>query len=141
MEEFQRKRAIREFRDYVQWLKGNYVPTEAKLKAMIESGFVFPSEVKTVNKPMDVANPDDYFRSDTFQDPAAAKKVKDSLDSIDFEASHKLETFYTSSLSNATDIEDEIHKSPKLCEVELTEAEMNEVKYYEELLRKEFGPK
>ena len=37
VEEFQRKRAIREFRDYVQWLKGNYVPTEAKLKAMTES--------------------------------------------------------------------------------------------------------
>ena len=141
MEEFQRKRAIREFRDYGQWLKGNYVPTEAKLKAMIEAGFVFPNEVKTVNKPMDVANPDDYFRSDTFQDPAAAKKVEESLNSIDFESSHKLETFYTSSLSNGTQIEDEIHKAPKLCEVELTEADIKEVKYNEELLRKEFGPK
>ena len=46
-EEFQRKRAIREFRDYVQWLKGNYVPTEAKLRSMCESGFVFPEQVKT----------------------------------------------------------------------------------------------
>ena len=63
--EFQRKRAIRcwpgcrplvrlsrshldprEFRDYVQWLKGNYGPTEAKLRAMCESGFVFPEQVR-----------------------------------------------------------------------------------------------
>merc|ERR1711970_774147 len=139
--EFQRKRAIREFRDYVQWLKGNYVPTEAKLKAMIESGFVFPNEVKTVNKPMDVANPDDYFRSDSFQDPAAAKKVQDSMDSIDFEAGHKLETFYTNSLAKGPVIEDEIHNTPQLPEVELTEKDMEEVRYYEEMLRKEFGPK
>jgi len=141
MEEFQRKRAIREFRDYVQWLKGNYVPTEAKLKAMIESGFVFPNEVKTVNKPMDVANPDDYFRSDSFQDPAAAKKVQDSMDSIDFEAGHKLETFYTISLAKGPGVEDEIHNTPQLPEVELTEKDMEEVRYYEEMLRKEFGPK
>jgi hypothetical protein len=61
-DEFQRKRAIREFRDYVQWLKGNYVPTEAKLRNMCESGFVFPEQVKTILKPMDVGNPIDYFQ-------------------------------------------------------------------------------
>ena len=51
-DEFSRKRTIREFRDYVQWLKGNYVPTDAKLRAMQESGFEFPKEVKTINRPM-----------------------------------------------------------------------------------------
>jgi len=66
-DEFQRKRAIREFRDYVQWLKGNYVPTDAKLKSMIESGFEFPKDVKTINKPMDIANPRDYFKSDSYE--------------------------------------------------------------------------
>ena len=64
-----------------------------------------------------------------------AKKIEKSLESIDFESSHKLETFYTSSLENGTEIEDEIHKAPKLSEVKLTEADMEEVKYYEELLR------
>ena len=51
-DEFQRKRAIREFRDYVQWLKGNYVPTDGKLRNMVESGFEFPKDVRTINKPM-----------------------------------------------------------------------------------------
>ena len=44
----------REFRDYVQWLKGNYVPTEAKLRSMVESGFVFPETCKSILKPMEV---------------------------------------------------------------------------------------
>merc|ERR1712013_276220 len=52
--EFQRKRAIREFRDYVQWLKGNYVPTESKLRSMVESGFVFPESCKSILKPEEV---------------------------------------------------------------------------------------
>jgi len=140
MEEFQRKRAIREFRDYVQWLKGNYVPTEAKLKAMIESGFVFPNEVKTVNKPMDVANPDDYFKSEAFQDLESVKEVEQNLDSIESESEHHLQTFYTSHLSKGPPVEDEINNTPNLDE-KLTAADLEEVKYYEELLRKEFGPK
>ena len=44
----------REFRDYVQWLKGNYVPTESKLRSMVESGFVFPESCKSILKPMEV---------------------------------------------------------------------------------------
>ena len=45
---------LREFRDYVQWLKGNYVPTESKLRSMVESGFVFPESCKSILKPMEV---------------------------------------------------------------------------------------
>ena len=44
----------REFRDYVQLLKGNYVPTEAKLRSMVESGFVFPETCEGILKPMEV---------------------------------------------------------------------------------------
>ena len=58
-EEFRRKRTIREFRDYGQWIKGNFVPTESKLRAMQESGFSFPEEVKTLDKPMDAGLPTD----------------------------------------------------------------------------------
>eukprot|EP00092_Neocalanus_flemingeri_P033641 GFUD01036572.1.p1 GENE.GFUD01036572.1~~GFUD01036572.1.p1 ORF type:complete len:1125 (+),score=251.74 GFUD01036572.1:63-3437(+) len=140
MEEFQRKRAIREFRDYVQWLKGNYVPTEAKLKAMMESGFVFPNEVKTVNKPMDVANPDDYFKSESFPGFVAAKEINQKLEAIDHESEQQLETFYVKFLSEGPPVEDEINHTPKFDE-KMTEADMEEVKYYEEMLRKEFGPK
>ena len=140
VEEYQRKRAIREFRDYVQWLKGNYVPTEAKLKAMMESGFVFPNEVKTVNKPMDVANPDDYFKSESFPGFVAAKEINQKLETIDFESEHQLETFHIKFLSEGPPVEDEINNTPKFDE-KLTEADLEEVKHYEELLRKEFGPK
>ena len=130
----------KEFRDYVQWLKGNYVPTQAKLEAMIESGFVFPNEVKTVQKPRDVANPDDYFRSETFQDPSASKKIEDSLDYINIESEHQLETFYTDSLSKGPAVEDEINNTPKLPKVELTDDDWKEVEYYEKMLMKEFCP-
>ena len=138
MEEYQRKRAIREFRDYVQWLKGNYVPTEVKLKAMMESGFVFPNEVKTVNKPMDVANPDDYFKSESFTSIDSTQN--DSLCSIEQESESQLETFYTKFLSDGPPVEDEINNEPNI-EFKMTEADMEEVLYLEELLRKEFGPK
>ena len=93
-DEFQRKRAIREFRDYVQWLKGNYVPTDAKLKSMMESGFVFPDDVKTINKPMDIANPKDYFQSDSYQGFEGSKRQIESLfAAIPKEDDHGLEVF------------------------------------------------
>merc|ERR1719341_2070871 len=78
--EFQRKRAIREFRDYVQWLKGNYVPTEAKLRSMVESGFVFPETCKAILKPMEVATPMDYFQ---FHSDADNEEVGNMLKEID----------------------------------------------------------
>jgi len=94
-DEFQRKRAIREFRDYVQWLKGNYVPTDAKLKAMVESGFVFPEDVKTVNKPMDIANPKDYFKSDSYTGFEDAKShIEATIAAIAKEPTNGLEIFY-----------------------------------------------
>jgi len=93
-DEFQRKRAIREFRDYVQWLKGNYVPTEVKLRAMIESGFVFPEDVKTVNKPMDIANPKDYFQHDSYIGYEEAKRdIEAKVAAIEKEPDRDLETF------------------------------------------------
>ena len=107
---------------------------------MIESGFVFPNEVKTVNKPMDVANPDDYFKSESFPGFAAGKEIDHKLETIDAESEHQLETFYTKFLSDGHPVEDEINNTPKFDE-KLTKADMEEVKYYEELLRKEFGPK
>jgi len=140
VDEFQRKRAIREFRDYVQWLKGNYVPTEAKLKAMTESGFVFPNEVKTVNRPMDIANPDDFFRSDAFSGAESAKEIDEKLNTIRAEFGQDLKAFDVGTLSEGPSVEDEINYTPNIG-VELTEADLKEVQHYEELLRKEFGPK
>ena len=92
MEEFLRKRAARELRDYSQWLKGNFVPTNSKLKSMIEAGFFFPAEVKTLDKPMDVAYPEDYFQCDSYKGlEEASAEIKDSIDSIPTEPDHGLE--------------------------------------------------
>ena len=94
-EEFRRKRAIREFRDYSQWIKGNFVPTNSKLKSMIEAGFSFPEEVKTLEKPMDVARPEDYFQSDSYQGYETARaEIKELVNSIVLEPDHDLEVLY-----------------------------------------------
>jgi len=94
-DEFNRKRTIREFRDYVQWLKGNYVPTSSKLRAMQESGFEFPIGVRTISKPMDVANPADYFKSNSYPGYEASKKwMEDSVARIPREPDRGLEPFY-----------------------------------------------
>ena len=94
-DEFRRKRAIREFRDYVQWLKGNYVPTQSKLRAMIESGFDFPEDVKTVNKPMDIANPQDYFKHESYTGYEEAKRdIEAKVAAIEKEPERGLETFH-----------------------------------------------
>jgi len=94
-DEFSRKRTIREFRDYVQWLKGNYVPTDAKLRAMQESGFEFPKEVKTINRPMDVANPADYFKSNSYPGYEEEKKrLEEMIARIPREPDRGLEPFY-----------------------------------------------
>ena len=94
-EEFRRKRAIREFRDYAQWINGNLVPTESKLRAMQESGFSFPEEVKTLEKPMDVARPEDFFRSESYEGyEEELAKIKRLCDAIPREPDHGLDIVY-----------------------------------------------
>ena len=94
-EEFRRKKTIREFRDYSQWIKGNFVPTKSKLRAMQESGFSFPEEVRTLDKPMDVAEPEDYFRSESYEGYEAEQaKVLQSVESIPREPDHGLDILY-----------------------------------------------
>ena len=80
------------------------------------------------------------FKSESFQDLESVKEVEENLDSIESESEHHLQTFYTSHLSKGPPVEDEINNTPNL-EENLTAADLEEVKYYEELLRKEFGPK
>ena len=96
-DEFKRKKAIREFRDYSQYLKGNFVPTESKLNAMLGSGFSFPEDVKTLDKPMDVAKPEDFFKSDIEYYEgyeAASVHVDDVVRSIEKEPDHGLDIHY-----------------------------------------------
>jgi len=135
-EEFQRKRAIREFRDYVQWLKGNYVPTEAKLRNMCESGFVFPEQVKTILKPMDVGNPIEYFqfRAEHNKDD----EVRELLN-VDHNDPVELEAGYLEWLANAPEPEDEVDFRLLLhTDIDWTNlGNTEEVKNIEEKLEKE----
>lgn len=110
-EEFQRKRAIREFRDYVQWLKGNYVPTEAKLRSMCESGFVFPEQVKTILKPMEIGAPSDYFQ---FRAEKKDDEVEDMLKQIDTTDPLEVQAGYLKWLEAAPEPEDEVDFRPLL---------------------------
>jgi len=94
-DEFRRKKVIRDFRDYGQWLKGNFVPTESKLKTMLDSGFSFPENVKTLDKPMDIARPEDYFQSDSYAGYDKAKaELRDFLASIPREPDHNVDILY-----------------------------------------------
>ena len=58
--EFLRKNQIREHRDYIQWLKGFFVPSPTKLGSMQKSGFSFPENVVTI-KPNQESKPEDRF--------------------------------------------------------------------------------
>jgi len=135
--EFQRKRAIREFRDYVQWLKGNYVPTEAKLRAMCESGFVFPEQVKTILKPMEVGSPMDYFqfRADCKNEEASDLRAVDTRDDLEVAAG------YLRWLDNAPEPDDEVDFRPLLATDEdwVAMHQDEEVRRLEEKVAREAG--
>ena len=62
---------------------------------MQESGFSFPEKVKTLEKPMDVARPEDFFRSDSYEGyEEELAKIKQLCDSIPREPDHGLDIFY-----------------------------------------------
>jgi len=134
--EFQRKRAIREFRDYVQWLKGNYVPTEAKLRSMVESGFVFPETCKAILKPMEVATPMDYFQ---FHSDADNEEVGSMLKEIDTKDDLELMGGYLRWLNAAPEPDDEVDFRPLLQSDEywIRMGESEEVKELEKMLEME----
>jgi len=66
MEECKRRTAIREFRDYVKWLKGEWVMTSSQLNARQKAGYVFPEEVKIISSKDEKSRPEDRFHPDDF---------------------------------------------------------------------------
>merc|ERR1719341_490747 len=134
--EFQRKRAIREFRDYVQFLKGNYVPTEAKLRSMVESGFVFPETCKGILKPMEVATPMDHFQ---FHSDTGNEEVVSMPKAIDLNDDLELLGGYLRWLDAAPEPDDEVDFRPLLQKDEywIRMGESEEVKKLEKMLEME----
>ena len=65
------------------------------MRAMQESGFSFPEEVKTLDKPMDVARPEDFFRSESYEGYEVERaKIRQYVESIPREPDHGLDILY-----------------------------------------------
>ena len=90
--EFFKKNLIREHRDYIQWLKGCFVPSQTKLGTMQKSGFCFPENVITV-KPKDESKPEDRFHPAAYPDFVPGKYVDGKFVKIDVDEDHSYEIF------------------------------------------------
>lgn len=90
--EYLRKTDIREYRDYVQWLKGNFVPTSLKLSNLTKAGFTFPPGVSTV-KTNQESTPEQRFSQEQFPDFVPGKIVQGKFFRIDSEVDTTYEIF------------------------------------------------
>ena len=88
-QEYVRKTEIREFRDYLQWLGGNYVPSSTKLSQLTKAGFVFPPGVRTV-KGSQEATQEEKFNLGDHPDFVPGKYINGELHPID----HVTDTSY-----------------------------------------------
>ena len=77
-----RKMEIREFRNYLQWLGGNFVPSLHKLSQMTKAGFVFPLGVHTVNGSQE-ATQEGKFNLGDHSDFVPGKYINGELHPID----------------------------------------------------------
>ena len=91
-QEYDRKTEIREFRDYRQWLRGNFVPTSKKLSQMKKAGFVFPPGVRTV-KGKQEATQEEKFNLRDHPNFIPGKHVNGKLHRIDIVKDTSYEVF------------------------------------------------
>ena len=81
-QEYVRKTEIREFRDYLQIISGNYTPTQHKLNSLTKSGFAFPEGIKTVKGNQEATQEEKFHLSD-HPDFVPSKLVNGELYPID----------------------------------------------------------
>jgi len=92
-DEFLKKNQIREHRDYIQWLKGCFVPSSTKLGTMQKSGFCFPENVVTI-KPSQESKPEDRFHPSAYPGFVPGKYVDGfGFVKIDVETDYSYEIF------------------------------------------------
>jgi len=91
-DEFLKKNQVREHRDYIQWLKGCFVPSSTKLGTMQKSGFCFPENVVTI-KPSQESKPEDRFHPSAYPGFVPGKYVDGSFVKIDVDADYSYEIF------------------------------------------------
>ena len=80
--EYVRKTEIREYRDYISWLSGQFVPTSCKLSNMKKAGFEFPDSVKTI-KSQEESKEEDRFHPEEFPGFIPGKIVDGKFYEID----------------------------------------------------------
>jgi len=100
-DEFLKKNQIREHRDYIQWLKGCFVPSSTKLGTMQKSGFCFPSNVITI-KPSQESKPEDRFHPAAYPGFIPGKYVDGKFVKIDVDEDYSYEIFKGKLTSNST---------------------------------------
>jgi len=100
-DEFLKKNQIREHRDYIQWLKGCFVPSSTKLGTMQKSGFCFPSNVITI-KPSQESKPEDRFHPEAYPGFIPGKYVDGKFVKIDVNEDYSYEIFKGKLTSNST---------------------------------------
>lgn len=104
-DEFLKKNLIREHRDYIQWLKGCFVPSPTKLGTMQKSGFCFPENVITI-KPSQESKPEDRFHPSAYPGFVPGKYVDGKFVKIDVDEDHSYEIFkskLTSKITNGSE--------------------------------------
>ena len=91
--ECKKKTEKREFRDYLNWLKGEWVMTSSQLHARQKSGYVFPDNVRVVKTKDEKSRPEDRFHQEDYPNFVPGKFVKDKFEKIIIKEDHNLEVF------------------------------------------------
>jgi hypothetical protein len=100
-DEFLKKNQIREHRDYIQWLKGCFVPSSTKLGTMQKSGFCFPDNVITI-KPSQESKPEDRFHPSAYPGFVPGKYVDGKFIKIDVDTDNTYEIFKAKLISTSS---------------------------------------
>merc|ERR1719508_401947 len=85
VKETQRRQHLRDIRDYKAWLDGTFVPTSRKVQQLQEYGFIFPENVKTVDRTQE-ARPEDYYKEGHY--PGFKPNFPDDILADKFALSH-----------------------------------------------------
>ena len=91
--ESKKKTEKREFRDYINWLKGEWVMTRSQLNKRQKSGYVFPDNVKIVKHKDEKSKPEDRFCQEDYPNFNPGKFVDGKFNKINIKVDLNLEVF------------------------------------------------
>ena len=88
-----KKTEWREFRDYLKWLKGEWVMTSSQLHSRQKSGYVFPDNVAIIKYKDERSKPEDRFKQEDFPDFVPGKFVHGEFYPINVDEHLSLDIF------------------------------------------------